>query len=307
LKKKTEVGGQAVIEGVMMKAPRSLAVAVRRPSGEIAIKKDRLNLLSEKSKIFKLPLIRGVIVLLSTLVLGIKALNFSANEALKEETKEGSSDSNKEKKKDIGPFAIAATMVFALGLGFVLFFLLPLVITHLLKIPFTAIHESRFLFNIFDGIIRVIIFLLYIWIISYLPDIKRIFQYHGAEHKSIYAFEAGEDLTVENIKKYSTLHPRCGTSFLFVVMIIAIIIFSILPGNIPLWKNALLRLALVPLIAGISYEFIKFSDKRRQRWPYNYFIKPGLWLQKITTNEPDESQIEVAIVALNEALNLERG
>ena len=288
MEKKLNVGGQAVIEGVMMRSPNFWAIAVRKPDGSIELKKDRLKLLSEKTKFFKLPIIRGFLMLISALVLGIKALNFSANVALEEE------------EEEVSDWHIYLTIIVAFGIGILFFFLLPLYLTKLMN------FKSYFMFNLVDGVIRIVFFLIYLAFISFFKDIKRVFQYHGAEHKVIYAYEKGEDLKVENAKKFTTLHPRCGTSFLIIVFIISIFVFSLIPKTSPFWIKALSRVVLIPLIAGISYEALKLSDKFKDNFLVKLLILPGLWLQKITTKEPDESQIEVALAALNEVLTSEK-
>ncbi len=288
MEKKLNVGGQAVIEGVMMRSPNFWAIAVRKPDGGIELKKDKLKMLSERTKFFKLPIIRGFLMLISALVLGIKALNFSASIALEEE------------EEEVSDWHIYLTIVVAFGIGILFFFLLPLYLTKLMN------FKSYFMFNLVDGIIRIIFFLIYLAIISYFEDIKRVFQYHGAEHKVIYAYEQGEELNVENAKKYTTLHPRCGTSFLIIVFIISIFVFSLIPKTSPFWIKALSRVVLIPLIAGISYEALKLSDKFKDNFLVKILIMPGLWLQKITTKEPDESQIEVALAALKEVLTSEK-
>jgi uncharacterized protein YqhQ len=291
---KINIGGQAVIEGVMMRAPRSLAIAVRRPTGEIVVKKDTVVPLSERFPAVKLPIVRGAVALFSSLVTGIKALNFSANEALAEG----------EEKKDLSPLAMGGTMAVAFGFGILLFFILPLYLTKLL-VP--IIGGSNIVFNLVDGVIRVVVFLLYIWSISRMEDIQRVFQYHGAEHKSIFAFEAGEELTVENVQKHSRLHPRCGTSFLLIVMLVSIVVFSLIPKLWPFYFKAGARIVLLPLIAGISYEFLKWSAKNDQSRLVRLIIAPGLALQRLTTREPDASQLEVAIRSLQEALEVNAG
>ncbi len=291
---KINIGGQAVIEGVMMRAPRSLAIAVRRPSGEIVVKKDVVVPLSERFPAVKLPIVRGAVALFSSLVTGIKALNFSANEALAEE----------EEKKDLSPLAMGGTMAVAFGFGILLFFILPLYLTKLL-VP--IIGSSNIVFNLVDGVIRVAVFLLYIWSISRMGDIQRVFQYHGAEHKSIFAFEAGEELTVENVQKHSRLHPRCGTSFLLIVMLVSIVVFSLIPKLWPFYFKAGARIVLLPLIAGISYEFLKWSARHDQSRLVRLIIAPGLALQRLTTREPDAGQLEVAIRSLQVALETNAG
>ena len=286
---KINIGGQAVIEGVLMRAPRSMAIAVRRPDGEIVVKRDRVTPLSERFPLVKLPLVRGAVALFSSLVIGIKALNFSANEALAEG----------EKKEEISSLAMGGTMAVALLFGILLFFILPLYLTKLL-VP--VIGDSNLVFNLVDGVIRVMVFLLYIYSISRMRDIQRVFQYHGAEHKSIFAFEAGQPLTVENVRRFSRLHPRCGTSFLLIVMLVSIRIFSLIPKLWPFYMKAGARIVLLPLIAGVSYELLKWSAKHDTSPLVRFLIAPGLALQRLTTREPDDDQVEVAIRSMEEAL-----
>lgn len=291
---KINVGGQAVLEGVMMRAPRSMAIAVRRPSGEIAVRREEVIPLSERFPVLKLPILRGAAALFSSLIIGINALNFSANEALEEEGE----------KKELSSWAIGGTMAVAFGFGIVLFFILPLYLTKLL-IP--VIGDSNIVFNLVDGVIRVAVFLLYIWSISRMRDIQRVFQYHGAEHKTIFAFEAGEELTAGNVRRYSRLHPRCGTSFLLIVMLVSILVFSLIPKLWPFYLKAGSRIVLLPLIAGISYEFLKWSARNDQAPLVKLIIAPGLALQRLTTREPDDSQLEVAIRSMEEALEVNGG
>ena len=293
---KINIGGQAVIEGVMMRAPRSVAIAVRRPSGEIVVRKEEAIPLSERFPVVKLPIVRGAVALFQSLIVGIKALNFSANEAMVEE--EGG------EKEELSSWAMGGTMAVAFGFGILLFFILPLYLTKLL-IP--IIGSSNIVFNLVDGVIRVAVFLLYIWSISRMKDIQRVFQYHGAEHKSIFAFEAGEELTVENVRKYSCLHPRCGTSFLLIVMLVSILIFSLIPKLWPFYMKAGARVVLLPLIAGVSYELLKWSAKNDRSRMVRMLIAPGLALQRLTTREPDDSQLEVAIRSMEEALAVNAG
>ena len=298
---KIHVGGQAVIEGVMMRAPRSVAVAVRRPDGEIVVKKELAIPLSERFPIVKLPVLRGAVALFTSLIIGIKALNFSANEAMTEEEKEKEGDSS---GGEVSSWAMAGTMAVAFGFGICLFFLFPLYLTKLL-VP--VIGTSNIIFNLVDGVIRVLVFLIYIWGISRMKDIQRVFQYHGAEHKSIYAFENGEALTVENVRRYSRLHPRCGTSFLLIVMLVSIGVFSLIPKLWPFYLKAGSRVVLLPLIAGISYEFLKWSATNESHPLVRLLIAPGLGLQRLTTREPDDSQLEVAIRSMEEALEVNAG
>ncbi|MEA5112657.1 MAG: DUF1385 domain-containing protein [Geobacteraceae bacterium] len=286
---KINIGGQAVIEGVMMRAPRSMAIAVRRPNGEIVVKRDRVVPLADRFPLLKFPVVRGAVALFSSLLIGLKALSFSANEAAAEG----------EEKEEISALAMGGTMAVALLFGILLFFILPLYMTKLL-VP--VIGDSNLVFNLVDGLIRVAVFLLYIYSISRMKDIQRVFQYHGAEHKSIFAFEAGEELTVENVKVYSRLHPRCGTSFLLIVMLVSILVFSLIPKIWPFYLKAGSRVVLLPLIAGISYECLKWSAKHENSRLVRFLIAPGLALQRLTTREPDEGQLEVAIRSMEEAL-----
>jgi len=290
------VGGQAVIEGVMMRSPRFMAIAVRKPGGEIVVKKEELNFFSEKSFLFKLPLVRGVIALISALSLGIRALHFSANQALPEE----------EGQKEISSWAMGLTFVLALSFGIFLFFLAPLFLTKGLRWFFPILSTSGLLFNLTDGLIRLAIFLAYIRAISFLKEIERVFQYHGAEHKSIFAFEAGEALSVERVKKFGYLHPRCGTNFLLIVMVVSVFIFALIPHHLPFGYKVASRVIFIPFIAGLSYEIIRFADRKRNRRGIRFLIQPGLWLQRLTAREPTEPQIEVALRALQEVLEMEK-
>jgi uncharacterized protein YqhQ len=286
------VGGQAVIEGVMMRSPNSMAIAVRKPNGEIAVKRERLNFFSEKKLISKLPLIRGVMNLLSALVLGMKALNFSANQSL-------------EKDQEVSSWTMGFTFTFALCFGIFLFFLIPLFLTKWLRFAIPMVSTSGVLFNLVDGVIRMMIFLAYLRAISFFKEIRRIFEYHGAEHKSIFAFESGEVLIADRVKGFSYLHPRCGTSFLLIVMVVSILVFALIPHHLSFGYKVASRVVFIPLIAGLAYEIIRFADQKREKKSIQYFIKPGLWLQRMTAREPSEDQIEVALRALHEVLELE--
>lgn len=287
------IGGQAVIEGVMMKSRRNWTVAVRDSRGTIHIKKEPL---AELPRIFRLPLFRGVIALFQALTIGMKALEFSASKAYEEETEES-----------LGKLSIALTIAVAVLLAIGLFILLPLYATKLVGLTIQNVSSNSLLFNLTDGLFRVMIFLLYVILIGMWKDMARIFEYHGAEHKVIHAYEEGRELTVQNVKDYSPLHPRCGTSFLMIVMVVSIIVFSFIPQFWPFVHKFLSRIILIPLIAGLSFEFLKFSSK----WQHNSFmhllIQPGLMLQRLTTREPDEAELEVALNALREVLDLEEG
>jgi uncharacterized protein YqhQ len=272
-----------------------MAVAVRRPDGEIVVKQEGLSFLSEKTFIFKLPLVRGILVLLSALILGIKALNFSVSQA----------HPDAEGDKDPSPWAMGITLTVALCFGIFLFFLIPLFLTRWLRFVVPMVSESGFLFNLVDGMIRLIIFLAYLWTISFISEIRRVFQYHGAEHKSIFAFEAGEALVVDRVRGFPFLHPRCGTSFLLIVMVVSIFVFGLIPHHLSFGYKVASRVVLIPFIAGVSYEVIRFSDRKRGSRGIGYLIKPGLWLQRLTAHEPTEPQIEVALRALQAVLEME--
>lgn len=286
MKNKPNIGGQAVIEGVMMRGPKLIATAVREPSGNITVKTEPLTSISDRYPILKKPMIRGVVALVESLIYGLKALSFSAQAA----GEEGEELSNKE---------IAMTMLFSLGLAIVLFVIIP---TYAAKYIHSAITDAKLL-NLMEGLLRLAIFLVYIAGISMMKDIQRVFQYHGAEHKTIHAYEAGVPLDVANVQKYSTLHPRCGTNFLLIVMLVSIIMFAFL-GWPDLWLRIVSRIVLMPLVAGIAYEIIRFAGRSDSKW-VAYAILPGLWLQKLTTREPSDDQIEVAIRSLEAARSVE--
>lgn len=285
------IGGQAVIEGVMMKSPSNWTVAVRGQKGDIHLKKERLRPLP---KGLKLPLLRGVVALFQALVLGVKAIEFSASKAYEDESEE-----------QLSKLSITITMGVSFLLGIGLFILLPLYATKLFGLVVASVAKSSFLFNLTDGIIRVLIFLLYVGLIGIWKEMARIFMYHGAEHKVIHAYEAGKELTLESVRAYSPLHPRCGTSFLMIVMVVSILIFSFIPQYWPFIYKFLARVVLIPLIAGTSFELLKLSAKWKDNAFMNLMIQPGLLLQRLTTREPDDAQLEVAISALREVLVLE--
>ncbi|MBS9775589.1 MAG: DUF1385 domain-containing protein [Fusobacterium sp.] len=286
---KVSIGGQAVIEGVMMRGTKFLATAVRKPSGKIVYKKT--NIIGNNKEFFKKPFIRGVVMLFESLVIGVKELTFSANQA----GEEGESLSDKE--------AILTTIV-SLSLGIGLFIVLPSIIGGF------AFPNNKMYANLVEATFRLVAFVGYIWGISFSKDIKRVFEYHGAEHKSIYAYENDMELTPENAKKFTTLHPRCGTSFLFIVMFIAIIVFSIIDFILPVptslmgkfFLKIILRVFLMPLIASLSYEVQRYSSKHLDNPLIKIISFPGLSLQKITTKEPDLKELEVAIVAIKVSL-----
>jgi len=366
------VGGQAVIEGVMMRAPNSYAVAVRRQDGSIVTKAERLPKLAEKYPLLRIPVLRGGAVLIHSMLLGIKALNFSATVAFEDQpteaeikkiepaleaaavtgalmttahaieaphqfelVKKGDAAAKSEAAGAGATATAAGSIVFALIFNVFLFIVLPLLLTNFLFIyfgwgnaPQAALDRAAAVagpwyreawlwlqaylrpvrpsvaFNLVDGLIRMTFFLVMIFSFSLLRDIKRVFEYHGAEHKTVYAWEAGDELTVANARRYPRQHPRCGTSFLMVVMLVSIVLFSVVKFD-SLILNLLTRIALIPLIAGLSYEIIRAAGKKETSSFFSLITRPGIWLQNLTTREPSDDQLEVAIYALKESLKLE--
>ncbi len=280
--KQFNYGGQAVIEGVMIRGRKYLVTAIRKPDGSITLDKQPLSSLYT-GKLRAMPLFRGIIVLIEALVLGMKTLFYSANEALEEEGEE------------VGAWWMWVMLLVSLAFAIALFFLAPLFLTRWIGIA------NPLWFNVVDGLIRLAIFVLYLWAVSLMPDIRRVFAYHGAEHKTVNGYEAGVPLEPESVKKFSKAHIRCGGSFLFAVLIIAIIVFSLV-GKPDLWLLILSRILLLPVISALGYEVIYFGA----RHPNNFFVKiilaPGLWVQSFTTREPDNSQLEVAIAAMKAAV-----
>jgi len=300
------VGGQAVIEGVMMRGPEYIATAVRRKNNQIVIKREKFTSLTSKNKFFRLPIIRGFVSLIEMVIVGFKGLNFSANQSMEDE-QAGEPTHKKEPSKAKETGYEVLTYLFAIALAFLFFFYRPYQIAYWINIS-----ETSVLFNLFVGIIRVIFFVLYVYLISLQKDIRRIFEYHGAEHKSVFAYEDNPHFKLDDTKKYSTHHPRCGTSFIFLVLIIAIVIFSIfdaivtsIAGNpLSLWLRIVLHLLLLPIVAGVSYEALKLTGKNIDNRFVRLLVAPGLALQKITTKQPEEDQLEVAVCALRAALNM---
>lgn len=286
-KKRFHYGGQAVIEGVMMRGQKTFAIAVRRPDGEIDVTEQPLSSLYS-GRIRRIPFVRGVIVLIETLVLGIQALFHSAQIASAEDPDE-----------QISTPVLWGTALVSIAFAIVVFFLVPFAVTHYLIYPNIT---STVLSNILEGVIRIIIFIVYLALINKLPDIRTVFAYHGAEHKAVNAYESGEPLEIESIKKYPTAHKRCGTSFLIVVMVIAILVFALL-GKPPLWIGILSRIVLIPVIAAVSYEIVQFSAAHADNPIVRMLLVPGLMLQKMTTREPDEKQMETAMRALQMVVN----
>ncbi|MDX2031582.1 MAG: DUF1385 domain-containing protein [Blastocatellia bacterium] len=362
------VGGQAVLEGVMMRAPNSYAVAVRRLDGSIVYKAERLPKLAEKYPILRVPVLRGSAVLIHSMMLGVKALNFSAAVAFDDQAEAEANAPGKVAKaaaasgammttthaiesgtQDFAPAAArestleasagaaataAGSLIFALIFNVLIFIVLPLLLTNALFIYFGWGNAPQpglspaetggawyseawqwllgymkpvrpsLSFNLIDGVIRMFFFIVMIFTFSRQRDIRRVFEYHGAEHKTVYAWEAGEDLTVENARRHPRQHPRCGTSFLMIVMMVSIVLFSVIKFD-SLLMNMLIRIALIPLIAGISYEVIKAAGSKETSAFFSFITRPGIWMQNLTTQEPSDDQLEVAIYALKESLKLE--
>ncbi len=291
----TLIGGQAVMEGVMMRAPHSYCVAVRQPDGQVITDEMSVPRLSERYPYFKYPILRGVGTLGQALYLGMRALRFSANAAIASE-QEGA------KRQEVSPWVMTLNLLFSLAFFIFLYKFIPLYLTTLIA-KWLPVVEGRILFNLVDGLIRMAIFLIFLYSISLWKDIRRVFEYHGAEHKVVYNYESGQAVTVENARAFTTLHPRCGTSFLLVVMVISIGVYALIPFNGFLAKFVS-RIALLPVIAGLSYELIRFAAKHRQS-VLAIVTTPGLWLQRITTKPPADDQLAVAIHALEGAMALE--
>ena len=284
MNKDVDYGGQAVIEGVMMKGLNKLAIAVRKPDNSIVVKKRDLTPLSDKFKVFGWPFIRGVVALFSSLILGMQSLTFAANQVTEED-------------EELTPLEMGLTILVSLGLAILLFVALPAGIIALIQ----EYIEYNVVLNLIEGLIKVSAFLLYIVAISRLDDIKRVFMYHGAEHKVIHNYESGKELSVENAREFTTMHARCGTNFIFIVIILSILFFSFF-GRPPLLYRILYHLLLLPVIAGTSYEVIKLAGGEEVNPVIKVLATPGLWLQKLTTSEPEDDMLEVAITALKGVL-----
>ena len=309
---RVSIGGQAVIEGIMMKNVDKYAIAVRKPDKEIELKIENYTPVSSKCKLFKLPIIRGVFNFVESLLIGVKTLTYSAEfydeeeddktkgkdiEKNEEEIIDNNSEEVAKKKETSDDLFMVGTVIFSIVLAVGLFMLLPAFLASLLD----GVVKNHFALGLIEGVIRLAIFLLYVVLITLMEDIQRTFMYHGAEHKTINCLEAGEDLTVENIMKHSRFHKRCGTSFLFIVMFVSILVFMCIRTE-TVWLKLLYRVLLVPVIAGISYEFIKFAGKYDNAVA-NILSKPGLWVQRLTTKEPTEDMVEVAIKAVEGVLD----
>jgi uncharacterized protein YqhQ len=300
----TLVGGQAVMEGVMMRAPHSYCVAVRKADGSVVTEEMPLARMSELYKMYRYPVFRGIGTLYQAMKLGLKALRFSANAAIEEQLQAQPADTARPAKpaKEPPKWAMSAMLVFQLAFFIFLYKFVPLFVVTRLKAVYPAL-ENRFAFNAADGVVRILIFLAFLYLVSQWKDMRRVWQYHGAEHKVVFNFESGQPVTVENAQRFTTFHPRCGTSFLLVVMVVSMIVYTAIPFD-GFAAKFVSRIALLPLIIGLSYELIRFAAKRRGSFLAT-LTAPGLWLQRITTKPPDDSQTAVAIVALEGAMALE--
>lgn len=297
------VGGQALIEGVMMRSPNFITAAVRKTKGDIKMKEENFMSMGRRVRFFGVPLVRGVVNLVEMLVVGMKMLNYSAKESLDEE--EDLEETATAGQKFFIAASFAFSIVVALAMSLFLFKFLPLWITDWLSGVFPLLDENYLIFNLVDGVLKTVFFIFYIAFIGLFPGLKRVFEYHGAEHKSIYTYEKGLDLTPENAAKQTRFHPRCGTSFILIVFLISIFVYTFVPRQEDFMMNFGLRVLFLPLIAGISYEFLKWSAKKQENAFMRALVTPGLWFQRLTTKEPDLKQLEVALSALKEALALE--
>jgi len=289
------VGGQAVIEGVMMRSPRMVATAVQRASGDIQVQVEPFSSITKRKRLLGLPVLRGMVGMVETLALGLRCLSFSASEAAKDE--EIAAGKEVHEAKGISNRSLTLTMIFSFALGLLVFFYLPLKLTE-----WTGV-QGTVGFNLVDGVFRMTLFLLYLWLISRWGEMHRLFQFHGAEHKVIHAYEAGLEVIPSNARPFTTLHPRCGTSFLLSIMILSVFVFMFF-GRPETLGDRLLRFAGIPIIAGLGFEFIRFSGKHAENRFVNLLSQPGLWLQRVTTQEPDDEQLAVACRALDSVLPL---
>lgn len=310
-KKQIGVGGQAVIEGVMMRGPLALATAIRRKDGSIELKKQAFTSLTTKNKFLGLPIIRGFVSLIEMMIIGIQTLTFSANryelDLIAEEKAKGKEIKESSRTKQL--LTDIMSYAFAFGLAFLLFGLLPYKLSDWMKLS-----KQDFYFNLFAGGIRIVFFVLYIWLISLMKDVKRVFRYHGAEHKNVNAYEHGLPLDVRNVQTQTTIHPRCGTSFMFFVLLVAILVFSItdtlvsafiLGTPVPVFLRLAYHFLMLPIISGISYEVLKFSGRNINHPIVKLLTIPGMALQRITTQAPDDEMVETALVAMKAALDMD--
>lgn len=303
------VGGQAVIEGVMMRSANYTIVSVRRQNGEIVASQEFYQNLARRIKLLNLPLVRGVVNLFEMMFIGTKALSFSSKQFMADLDEDGKAAPAQKADQLAKPswkenLSFIATIAFSLGLSIFLFKFLPLWVTTFISDNFATVANNYMIFNLIDGLLKTSFFILYIWLLTLLPDLYRVFQYHGAEHKSIMTYEAGEALTVENARKQTRFHPRCGTSFILVVFLISIMVYTVIPRHPDFWINFAIRLIFLPIIAAISYEFLKFSAKSESKF-VGLLAKPGLLMQRLTTKEPNDQMLAVALNSLQIALDLE--
>jgi len=283
------IGGQAVINGVLMKSPKKIAVAVRDPKNKILIKIKKMESLTKRNKFFGLPFLRGIIIILEMLFEGIKALNYSANVSI----------GVKNEKSNV--LAMIFSFLIAIVAALVVFKFIPLFAIRFLS-KYILLFNNNYLFVLSEGILKIAIFVLYVYLISFSKEVYNVFMYHGAEHKTIYCYESKKPLTKANIRKFSTKHPRCGTSFIFFVLFLSILLYSLIPNNLPFWKMYAYRIILLPVLAGISYEVLKFTSRFKDYPFFKVLIFPGIWIQHITTKEPTDNQIEVAIAAIKKTI-----
>jgi uncharacterized protein YqhQ len=295
------VGGQAVVEGVMMRAPHSFSVAVRREDGSISVHSEPVCRPSERYPFLRFPILRGLGTLGQAMWLGIRALRISALAALNVE--ENPETEKQKTEHSLGDWAMTLNLIFSVGFFLAFYKFLPLFLATLLERHYPFFH-NHFVFNLTDGVFRLLLFLGFLIAISSWKEIRRVYQYHGAEHKTVFNFESGKPVTVENAREFSRLHPRCGTSFLLVVMLVSLGIFLLIPFT-GFWARLASRIVLLPLVTGLSYEVIRYSARRGGRL-WKQLIKPGLMLQRITTQPPADDQLETAVRALEEAMVLER-
>jgi uncharacterized protein YqhQ len=305
MEKPLSIGGQAVIEGVMMRSPRFVTVAVRKKDGSIKVKEQKFISFTKRSKILGFPLVRGITNLVEMMVIGMQAINFSADEYAKDFDEEKPTDKKETSGTSDIPMFILSLFI-SLAFALFLFKFVPLAITEWLRTIYPAIANNYVLFNLIDGSIRITIFIAYISTLLLFKSFRRIFEYHGAEHMSVHNFERGTPLIVANAKLESKEHPRCGTSFLILIFVVSILLYSLLPRNPVFWLNLIQRIAFLPIIVAVGYEVLKWSAKHENNVLVKVLIAPGIWSQKITTQKPDDKQIEVAIAALARAVELER-
>ncbi len=299
------IGGQAVLEGVMMRSPNHYAVAVRKEDGRIKVRDDKYISVTRRYKVLGLPIIRGLVHLFESMYIGIKCLNISSDEFVAGE--EDFVKKDRAKWKDaLALIGYVVYLVFVFAFALFLFKFLPLKIAELGTNYVPYLDDHTWAYNLVDGVVKTFMFLLYLVGITMFPDIRKVFQYHGAEHKSVWAYEEDKKLEPKSVSKMTRFHPRCGTSFIMLVILISIAIYTVAPAPDPFLQKFLVRIAYLPLIAGVSYEALKMSAKHMDSLVVRAIVKPGLWFQKITTREPDEKQIEVACAALERCLELER-